>query len=124
VRTTSQRARHPAICFADLLSFLEDGMASSRRTRRKRTALIWVGAALMAGATACDSKLIREAKEAEDEGAVIDNDMMAAMHPQTFRRGSPAYLERDFEAGADFICAEIKAKHRRDLCSEPEINWK
>jgi hypothetical protein len=57
-------------------------------------------------------------------GEVISNEMMLRMYPQSFRPGDPPYLERDFEAGADFICDEIKLKHKRDLCSEPEINWR
>lgn len=99
-------------------------MAKSRRARFDTGALLLIGVTLIVGVTACDSQLIREAKEAEDKGATIDNDVMAAMFPQAFRRGDPAYLERDFEAGADFICAQIKTKHKRDLCSEPEIDWK
>lgn len=73
---------------------------------------------------ACDSPVVSEAKRAEDDGRVINNEMMAAMYPRTFRTGSPPYLERDFEAGADFICAEIRDKYDRDLCSEPEIGWR
>lgn len=59
-----------------------------------------------------------------DDGAVVNNEAMVAMYPSTFRPGSPAYLERDFEAGADFICDEIKVKYQRDICSEPDINWR
>ena len=54
----------------------------------------------------------------------IDNAAMAEMYPRSFRAGDPAYSERDFEAGADFICDEIKAKYERDICSEPAINWR
>lgn len=74
--------------------------------------------------SACDSAIVDEAQRAEDEGATIDNDAMKAIYPETFRPGAPAYLERDFEAGADFICDEIKAKHHRDICSESEIDWR
>lgn len=79
--------------------------------------------ALVASA-GCDSATVRKAAEAERNGEVIDNDIMAQMYPQSFRRGSPEYLERDFEAGADFICDEIKVKYRRDICAEPEIKWR
>ena len=98
--------------------------SSERSVRRFRLAICCLSIALLPSAAACDSQLIRNAKEAEDEGRVILNDVMAEMYPQSFRRGHPPYLERDFEAGADFICAEIKAKHERDICSEPEINWR
>lgn len=82
------------------------------------------GLALLIILAGCDSEIVNEAKRAEDEGEVISNDIMVSMHPKTFRPGSPAYLERDFEAGADFICDEIKEKHGRDICSEPEIRWR
>jgi len=72
----------------------------------------------------CDTSLIREAKGAENEGRVIHNEVMGAMYPQSFQPGSPEYLERDFEAGADFICNEIKAKYQRDICSEKQMNWR
>ena len=72
---------------------------------------------------ACDSPLVDEAKEAERDGRTISNEMMSAMYPSSFKPGEPEYLERDFEAGADFICAEIRAQYDRDICSEPGINW-
>lgn len=55
---------------------------------------------------------------------VISNELMQEMYPNTFRDGDPPYLERDFEAGADFICDEVKNEIGRDLCSEPGINWR
>lgn len=55
---------------------------------------------------------------------VISNELMQEMYPDTFRSGDPPYLERDFEAGADFICDEVKTETGRDLCSEPNINWR
>lgn len=73
---------------------------------------------------ACDSPIVEEAKAAEDDGRIINNETMTALYPSTFRTGHPPYLERDFEAGADFICDEIMNKHGRDICSEPEINWR
>ena len=77
----------------------------------------------LAFATSCDSPLVEEAKEAEGDGRTISNEMMRTMYPSSFTPGEPEYLERDFEAGADFICAEIRANYDRDICSEPEINW-
>jgi hypothetical protein len=71
-----------------------------------------------------ESSLLVEAKKAEAEGRVINNEMMSALYPSSYRPGSPQYLERDFEAGADFICAEIKKKYERDICSEDKINWR
>lgn len=88
------------------------------------TAAKWLCIPMLALTAACDSNILKEAKHAEKNGAVISNEMMSAMYPQSFRPGTPPYLERDFEAGADFICAEIKLKYRRDVCSETEINWK
>lgn len=55
---------------------------------------------------------------------VISNDVMTTMYPEAFRPGDPPYLERDYEAGADFICDEIEAEYDRDICAEPEINWR
>jgi hypothetical protein len=71
-----------------------------------------------------DSSLVREAKEAEGDGRVISNEMMQEMYPASFRPGNPEYLERDFEAGADFICDEIKKHYGSDLCAEPKIKWR
>jgi len=34
------------------------------------------------------------------------------------------YLERDFEAGANFICDEIMIKRGRDICAESDINFR
>lgn len=59
-----------------------------------------------------------------DSPSVISNELMQEMYPDTFRSGDPPYLERDFEAGADFICDEVKNEIGRDLCSEPSINWR
>lgn len=73
---------------------------------------------------ACDSELVREAKRAEDAERVISNEMMQATYPESFRPGSPLYLERDFEAGVDFICDEIKIKKKHDVCADPDINWR
>lgn len=79
---------------------------------------------LLVFVAACDSALIEEAEKAENNGRTINNEVMQGMYPHSFRPGSPAYLERDFEAGADLICDEIRAKYQRDICSEPEINWR
>ena len=73
---------------------------------------------------ACDSSLVREAKNAESKGRTISNDMMKQLYPSSFRPGEPPYLERDFEAGADFICDEIELKLERDVCSEAQIKWR
>ena len=72
----------------------------------------------------CTSPLVDEAKKAERDGRVINNEVMLAMYPASFKSGKPQYLERDFEAGADFICTEIEAKYNRDICSDPKINWR
>jgi hypothetical protein len=72
----------------------------------------------------CDSALVTEAREAERDQRVISNDLMLAAYPEAFRKGAPEYLERDFEAGADLICDQIELKYKRDICAEPEINWR
>ena len=84
----------------------------------------WLWVAALALTTACDSSVIREAKRAEHDGRTVSNETMSSLYPRTFRPGHPPYLERDFEAGADFICDEIKIKAKRDICSEPEIKWR
>lgn len=84
----------------------------------------WLSVPALAFLVGCDSSLVREAKNAESDGRTISNDVMKQLYPSSFRPGEPAYLERDFEAGADFICDEIKIKLRRDVCSEEQINWR
>ena len=82
---------------------------------------------LLPFATACgvsDSSIIREAKDAEKEERIINNELMYQMYPKSFRKGNPQYLERDFEAGVDFMCDEFRVKYNRDVCAEPEINWR
>lgn len=54
----------------------------------------------------------------------IDNTIMRSMYPYTYVPGNPPYIERDFEAGADFICDEILRHHKRDLCAEQPIRWR
>lgn len=97
---------------------------ADRRVDRGARPVLWLCIPLFLSIAACDSAIVDEAQRAEDEGATIDNAAMKAMYPETFRPGAPAYLERDFEAGVDFICDEIKAKHHRDICSESEIDWR
>jgi hypothetical protein len=75
-------------------------------------------------ASACESSLVREARKAESDRRVIGNDIMQEMYPASFRKGYPEYLERDFEAGADFICDEIEQHYGKDLCAEPKIKWR
>jgi hypothetical protein len=68
--------------------------------------------------------VLQEAVKAIKDGRIINNEMMSAYYPSSFRPGTPPYLERDFEAGANFICDEIKVKLGRDLCAETDINWR
>jgi hypothetical protein len=72
----------------------------------------------------CSSPVVTEAKRAEKDGRVISNDLMAQSYPNTFKSGSPSYLERDFEAGADLICDQILYEYKRDICSESKIHWR
>lgn len=97
---------------------------SARNQRLVATICKWLCIPALALTAACDSSIIREAEQAERDGRVVNNEVMLKLYPQSFRPGSPQYLERDFEAGADFICDEIKAKYDRDICSESEINWR
>jgi hypothetical protein len=72
----------------------------------------------------CDAEVVEEATKAFIDGRIISNKMMTLLYPSSFHPGNPPYLERDFEAGANLICDEIKLKYGRDLCSEKEINWR
>jgi hypothetical protein len=71
-----------------------------------------------------ESELVREAVAAQKDGRTINNEMMRIMYPATFRDGNPEYLERDFEAGADFVCDEIRNRFREDMCSSSGIGWR
>ena len=71
----------------------------------------------------CDG-VVSGAIKAKQDGHIISNELMIAQYPASFRAGNPPYLERDFEAGADFICDEIKLKKGHDLCAESAINWR
>ncbi len=95
---------------------------------RKPTRILLIsfclGAVLVTVSSCQNTELQQKARQAENDGRVINNDMMTATYPSTFKPGTPAYLERDFEAGADFICDEIKLKHKRDLCADEKIGWR
>lgn len=91
---------------------------------KTKTARAWLCVFNALLLTSCESSLVKEAKEAESDGRVINNEMMQSLYPKTFRAASPAYLERDFEAGAEFICDEIEIKYEKDICAEREINWR
>ncbi len=95
-----------------------------RKPMRILVQSLLLGAVLVTTSSCQNTELQQEARQAEKDGRVINNDMMTATYPSTFRPGTPAYLERDFEAGADFICDEIKLKHKRDLCAEDRIGWR
>lgn len=88
-----------------------------------RTRLLLLASTLALGSS-CTSELVRDAQQAEEDGEVISNDIMSATYPETFKPGEPAYLERDFEAGADFICDEVERVEGRDICAESEIRWR
>lgn len=72
----------------------------------------------------CGQDVANEAAKAEREGRIISNEMMSSFYPASFQVGDPPYLERDFEAGANFICDEIMRKRQRDICAEADINWR
>ena len=55
---------------------------------------------------------------------VIDNEAMTSMYTKTYQAGEPQYHERDFEAGADFICDDIRLKRGEDLCAAEDIDWR
>ena len=79
---------------------------------------------LIAACGATESSIVREARQAEEEGRIIDNEMMLYVYPKSFRKGHPHYLERDFEAGVNFMCDEFRAQYGKDVCAEPEIHWR
>lgn len=87
--------------------------------------VVWAtftGAMLALGG--CGEGVVAEAVKADLDDRIINNEIMASTYPSTFRPGHPPYLERDFEAGADFICDEIKLKRGHDICSDADINWR
>jgi len=71
----------------------------------------------------CDG-VATESMRASNEGRIIDNEMMGEAYPSSYVPGAPAYLERDFEAGANFICDEIMLKRGQDICAQSDINWR
>ncbi|MEQ8557283.1 MAG: hypothetical protein RIB03_03110 [Henriciella sp.] len=71
-----------------------------------------------------DSEVVKEARSADKQGRTISNDVMASWYPNSFRIGEPAYLERDFEAGADFICDKIKIEFDIDACADSRVNYR
>ena len=88
----------------------------------------WIRYSLAASSLAlgasCGSEVAREAQRADDDGEVISNTAMSAMYPNTFEPGDPAYLERDFEAGAEFICDEVERVRGTDVCADSDIGWR
>jgi len=72
----------------------------------------------------CSSPIVAEAKKAEKDGRVISNDLMQQWYPNTYKPGTPSYLERDFEAGANLVCDQILYEYKRDICSESKIHWR
>lgn len=78
----------------------------------------------MLSLTACESEMVKEARKAEADGRIIDNGIMGSLYPDTFNPGNPPYLERDFEAGANFICDQIELKRGDEICSDADINWR
>lgn len=81
------------------------------------------GGCLAMALSGCDG-VASEAMKASHEGRIINNEMMRSMYPSSYVPGTPQYLERDFEAGANFICDEIMLKRGRDICAESDINWR
>src|SRR3546814_18856717 len=93
--------------------------AAPQTRLRARRALSWWARGTMTGnkySTAARMACIPLAlvvSSCGERDEVISNELMAEMYPETFRPGDPPYSERDFEAGADFICDEIKAAYTR-----------
>lgn len=69
------------------------------------------------------SPIAKHAVATEQKGQLINNEIMTLFHPTSYRSGHPQYLERDFEAGADFICREVMSTYGLDVCSSQGINW-
>lgn len=90
--------------------------------RRKIPRFAIVG--VMASLAGCEGEVAKEAYKAERDGRIINNETMVAWYPSSFSPGSPPYLERDFEAGANFICDEIKRKRDQDICADADIKWR
>jgi hypothetical protein len=68
--------------------------------------------------------VLYETLKAVKNGRIINNEMMSAQYPSSFRPRTPPYLERDFEAGANFVCDEIKKNYGSDFCGREGINWR
>lgn len=79
---------------------------------------------ILLSACSSPSPITTEAENAEKDGRTISNDMMMSWYPNTYKAGSPSYLERDFEAGADLVCDQILYEYKRDICSESKIHWR
>ena len=82
-----------------------------------------IGACAAIALSGCDD-VTSEARRASSEGRVVSNNIMLQLYPASFVPGTPQYLERDFEAGANFICDQIKIKRGRDVCADSDINWR
>lgn len=81
-------------------------------------------AVVLSWSSLSDSPLVKAAISAEKDGRTINNQIMETFYPRSFRAGYPQYLERDFEAGAEFVCDEIQIKYQVDMCSKDGIGWK
>src|SRR3546814_19751763 len=82
----------------------------------------WICVPLLLIASGCESPVVNKAKDAVNRDEIIGNQIMSEMYPQSFRPGTPQYIERDFEAGAHFICDAINAKQKRDNYAESALN--
>jgi hypothetical protein len=68
--------------------------------------MLFVACATVLTGACGDFALVRDAKAAEADGRTIHGKVIGATYPQSFTSGGLPYLERDFEAGADFIGAQ------------------
>src|SRR3546814_19244315 len=82
----------------------------------------WICVPLLLIASGCESPVVNKAKDAVNRDEIIDNQIMSEMYTQSFRPGPPQYIERDFEAGANFNGPGIKTNQTRTICADSTTN--
>lgn len=89
----------------------------------KKTIIIALATVSVAGCALNSNPIVEQCAMSVKHGNVISNELMLSMYPHTYKVGTPQYIERDYEAGANFICATIKHEYGRDLCAEEKVHW-
>ena len=71
------------------------------------------------------SPVAKFAQQEAKEGRLILNEgwLVSEEEKLAFKPATPQYLERDFEAGADYICDQFLIKTKEDFC-HTIIKWR